>query len=542
MQLNDDSAAAEHGFVELFAWNGAIGAFWLDGRQLAEWSFDEPDKLLGTSLRVAAARLLRQRRRARDRRRARLRLLPARSSDDELRAPSSRIATGRPRRSATSSCAATSDGAWQDAVAAGADGWHIEGCPVNGPAIAAAGERVAVAWFTAAGDAPRVRFARVDRRRRELRAGARSRRRGLVRPSRPRARRRRHGEGRRGGAPRRAAARISCCAPWRSTARSASRACSRTARRRSPSTCRRSSPSATTCSSRGRASTTTRPCTLLLVQGTPAPANTALRGLTAAAFRRKIRAMKNQRLEPRHWWASPRSRSPAHRRAARRISALPPAATELHPGLGDYHFPITTANADAQVYFDHGIRLLYGFNHDEAARYFRRAAELDPQAPMPYWGVALSIGPNYNDAAVDAARAQATYDAVKNAEQRAANASARERDYIAALGEALSVAGAGIGLARLPSRLQRSDARDGREVSRRRRRGDDVRREPHDAAPVAALEPRRRAGARHARARRGARVGAEARSRTIPARTTSTSTRSRRRAISSARSRARCAS
>ena len=95
--------------------------------------------------------------------------------------------------------------------------------------------------------------------------------------------------------------------------------------------------------------------------------------------------------------------------------ALPPAATELHPGLGDYHFAITTANADAQVYFDHGIRLLYGFNHDEAARYFRRAAELDPQAPMPYWGVALSIGPNYNDAAVDAARAQATYDAVKSA-------------------------------------------------------------------------------------------------------------------------------
>ena len=53
---------------------------------------------------------------------------------------------------------------------------------------------------------------------------------------------------------------------------------------------------------------------------------------------------------------------------------------------------------------------------------------------MPYWGVALSIGPNYNDAAVDAARAQATHDAVKSAEQRAGNASQRERDYIAALG------------------------------------------------------------------------------------------------------------
>ena len=51
------------------------------------------------------------------------------------------------------------NGAWQDAVAAGADGWHIEGCPVNGPAIAARGERVGVAWFTAPGGAPHVRFA-----------------------------------------------------------------------------------------------------------------------------------------------------------------------------------------------------------------------------------------------------------------------------------------------------------------------------------------------------------------------------------------------
>src|SRR5262245_46937642 len=46
---------------------------------------------------------------------------------------------------------------------------------------------------------------------------------------------------------------------------------------------------------------------------------------------------------------------------------LPAAATELHPGLGDHHFAITTSNAEAQSYFDHGIRLLYGFNHDEAA-------------------------------------------------------------------------------------------------------------------------------------------------------------------------------
>ena len=113
--------------------------------------------------------------------------------------------------------------------------------------------------------------------------------------------------------------------------------------------------------------------------------------------------------------------------------ALPPTATELYPDLGDHHFPITTSNPEAQVYFDQGIALLYGFNHDEAARYFRRAAELDPEAAMPYWGLALAIGPNYNDTAVDEARAQATYDAMRNAQRRAAKATPREQAYIAAL-------------------------------------------------------------------------------------------------------------
>jgi tetratricopeptide (TPR) repeat protein len=116
-------------------------------------------------------------------------------------------------------------------------------------------------------------------------------------------------------------------------------------------------------------------------------------------------------------------------------AALPAAATELHPGLGDYHFPITTEVAEAQVYFDQGLALLYGFNHDEAARYFRRASELDPAAAMPYWGLALSIGPNYNDTAVDENRARATYEAVQNGLMRAEGASERERAYLEALDE-----------------------------------------------------------------------------------------------------------
>ncbi len=122
--------------------------------------------------------------------------------------------------------------------------------------------------------------------------------------------------------------------------------------------------------------------------------------------------------------------APARAQHAHELAA---AATEPYPGLGDYHFPITTTSTEAQSYFDQGLRLLYGFNHDEAARYFRRAAVLDPTAAMPYWGLALSIGPNYNDTAIDENRARATHDAVLDAQRRLATANPRERDYVAAI-------------------------------------------------------------------------------------------------------------
>lgn len=108
-------------------------------------------------------------------------------------------------------------------------------------------------------------------------------------------------------------------------------------------------------------------------------------------------------------------------------------APSLHPGLGNHHHPITTANAEAQKFFDQGLLLLYGFNHDEAARSFRRVAELDPRAAMAHWGLALAIGPNYNDTNVDEARATATFEAVKKATELAPSASEREQAYIRAL-------------------------------------------------------------------------------------------------------------
>lgn len=123
-------------------------------------------------------------------------------------------------------------------------------------------------------------------------------------------------------------------------------------------------------------------------------------------------------------------------------AATPQSATALHPGLGNYHHPITTKTVEAQTFFDQGLTLLYGFNHDEAARYFRRVAELDPDAAMAWWGLALAIGPNYNDVAVDEARAATTYDAVRKATALAPKVSSREQAYIRALSKRFASADA----------------------------------------------------------------------------------------------------
>lgn len=48
------------------------------------------------------------------------------------------------------------DGAWSEPAILNEDGWHLPGCPVNGPQVTAKGNRVAVAWFTASKDTPRV--------------------------------------------------------------------------------------------------------------------------------------------------------------------------------------------------------------------------------------------------------------------------------------------------------------------------------------------------------------------------------------------------
>ncbi len=128
------------------------------------------------------------------------------------------------------------------------------------------------------------------------------------------------------------------------------------------------------------------------------------------------------------------------------------AGAPLLGGIGSYRFPVGTGNELAQRYFDQGLALCHGFNHDEGARAFVRGAELAPACAMMHWGVAYALSPNFNlgDEGVDyAGRARA---ALARARDLAASASQKERDLIEATYRAIiekDAAAFKTGLARL---------------------------------------------------------------------------------------------
>ncbi len=102
------------------------------------------------------------------------------------------------------------------------------------------------------------------------------------------------------------------------------------------------------------------------------------------------------------------------------------------PGLGNYHHKVSTDDAEAQKFFDQGLTLIYAFNHNEAIRSFEKAAELDPELAMAYWGIAFSLGPNYNLPA-DNDQRKLAYKSIKKAIKNSEHASQQEKDYISAL-------------------------------------------------------------------------------------------------------------
>jgi tetratricopeptide (TPR) repeat protein len=107
----------------------------------------------------------------------------------------------------------------------------------------------------------------------------------------------------------------------------------------------------------------------------------------------------------------------------------------LFEGLGTAHRAVTTSVPEAQQYFDQGLRLMWAFNHDEATRSFAKAAALDPDCAACYWGVSLTVGPNYNLPFLIEERAKVATEALKLARTHSAHASRVEQALIAALGE-----------------------------------------------------------------------------------------------------------
>lgn len=164
-------------------------------------------------------------------------------------------------------------------------------------------------------------------------------------------------------------------------------------------------------------------------------------GVLAAAFAAAIAGG----CEHRDAVTVPAAASPAAAHAPMQVPDSVAAWAEgaqLFDGLGDYHRPVTTASPQAQRYFDQGMRLLWAFNHDESTRSFAKAAQLDPDCAACYWGVALTVGPNYNLPYTAPVRAKVAAEALALAREHASRGSPVEQSLIEALASRYPGAGA----------------------------------------------------------------------------------------------------
>ncbi|MBU8977466.1 MULTISPECIES: hypothetical protein [unclassified Lysobacter] len=118
--------------------------------------------------------------------------------------------------------------------------------------------------------------------------------------------------------------------------------------------------------------------------------------------------------------------------APARQDAAQETAPPLFDTFGDLHRDIGTRVPEAQRYFDQGLRLAYGFNHEAAARAFAEAERLDPKCAMCAWGQALVLGPNINLPMSPDLAADATTLALR-AQHLSANAKPADQALITAL-------------------------------------------------------------------------------------------------------------
>lgn len=108
-------------------------------------------------------------------------------------------------------------------------------------------------------------------------------------------------------------------------------------------------------------------------------------------------------------------------------------STPLHYDIGAIERPVCTSSPEAQLWFNRGLAMCFGFNHEEAIQCFERAAKADPACAMLYWGKAYALGPNYNAAEITEDAAAAAFAAIRKAQELRATCSEVERDLIDAL-------------------------------------------------------------------------------------------------------------
>ncbi|MEO0616972.1 MAG: hypothetical protein AAFY69_12650 [Pseudomonadota bacterium] len=150
-----DGTATEHGFVTLYPDGEQVGVLWLDGREMTAESGHGSGPMTLRSVRVDGDGALHGEQ-----------VVDGRVCDccqtDVTIGGAGLVAVYRDRSDDEIRdiyVARSLAGRWQPGVAVARDGWRIPGCPVNGPAVAALGDRVAVAWFTGADDQARVKLA-----------------------------------------------------------------------------------------------------------------------------------------------------------------------------------------------------------------------------------------------------------------------------------------------------------------------------------------------------------------------------------------------
>jgi hypothetical protein len=150
-----DSSDTEHGFVALWSENDKLGAAWLDGRKFSKEGHHASNEMTVVTTTIDPAG-----------KRGGEVTLDARACDccQTAAAVTSAgpIVAYRDRSASEIRDIYVSrrvKGKWTEPKAVHADNWHIAACPVNGPNISANGRRVALAWFTAAKDSPRVKLA-----------------------------------------------------------------------------------------------------------------------------------------------------------------------------------------------------------------------------------------------------------------------------------------------------------------------------------------------------------------------------------------------